>query len=223
MASSILLFHRDTRFPQMDLTPCPFCTIAQAYPPPSNGNAYIPKNPDPELISPNCYLILNTPTVMAFLDIMPISPGHVLVVSRHHREKLKDLKGNEGAALGSWLPIVSGAVMRALGKGEGDWNVVQNNGQFRPLWFRLPWLLTHFIGASAAQVVPHVHYHIIPRVGNVPEIKARSWTMFGKGQRADLDDEEGALLGAKMRTELQEELKRMEISDVEGLKLLGKL
>lgn len=66
---------------------------------------------------------------MAFLDIMPITAGHVLVIPRNHRVKLGDLQGSEGAALGQWLPAVSRAVMRALGKGDGDWNVVQNNGK----------------------------------------------------------------------------------------------
>lgn len=106
---------------------CPFCKIAAAYP---SSNEFIPESPDPERVSPNCYLILTTPSVMAFLDIMPISPGHVLVVSRKHREKLKDLSSREAAALGTWLPVVSRAVMRALGRGEGDWNIVQNNGQY---------------------------------------------------------------------------------------------
>lgn len=61
---------------------------------------------------------------------MPITQGHVLVVPRPHREKLGDLKGHEGASLGQWLPAISRAVMRALGKEGGDWNVVQNNGTF---------------------------------------------------------------------------------------------
>lgn len=65
---------------------------------------------------------------MAFLDIMPITAGHVLVVPREHKEKLGDLRGNQGAALGAWLPVVSRATMNALGRKGGDWNVVQNNG-----------------------------------------------------------------------------------------------
>lgn len=104
---------------------CPFCRIAQTYP---VGNSPVPHNPDAEALSPNCFLLLNTDLCMAFLDIMPITDGHILVISRAHREKLGHLKGNEGSALGSWLPVVSRAVMRALDRDEGDWNVVQNNG-----------------------------------------------------------------------------------------------
>lgn len=110
---------------EMETGSCPFCRIAETYQP---SRDVVPRNPDSELLSPNCHLLLNTKLVMAFLDIMPITTGHVLVVSRTHREKLCDLRGNEGAALGMWLPVLSRAVMRALGKGDGDWNIVQNNG-----------------------------------------------------------------------------------------------
>lgn len=108
-----------------DISTCPFCTIAANYPP---ASSHVPEAPDSELITPNCHLILSTPQVLAFLDILPITQGHVLVIPREHREKLKDLRGSQGAALGAWLPVVSRATMRALGRGEGDWNIVQNNG-----------------------------------------------------------------------------------------------
>ena len=180
---------------------CPFCTIAKAYPP---TEAQIPNDPNAELISPNCHLILSTKSVLAFLDIMPITQGHVLVIPRTHRTKLGDLQGDEGAALGMWLPAISRATMRALGNGDGDWNVVQNNG------------------ATAAQVVPHVHYHIIPRNGQVPEIKARSWTMFGRGQRDELDDEDGVKIAALIRKELAADVKALENSDSVARELLSK-
>ena len=66
------------------------------------------------------------------------------------------------------------------------------------------------IGARAAQVVPHVHFHIIPRNTDLRDIRAQSWTMFGKGQREDLDDKEGEKLAAALRAELRLELKRLE-------------
>ena len=143
---------------------------------------------------------------MAFLDIMPISQGHVLVIPRRHCEKIKDVRGREGAALGMWLPVISRSVMRALGRGEGDWNIVQNNG------------------VAAAQVVPHVHYHIIPRGGGVvAEVKARSFTMFGASTRSDLDESEAGVLASKIRKEVERDLELMETEDQEGRKMLGKL
>lgn len=165
----------------------------------------MPNSPDHELVSPNCHLILSTPLVLAFLDIMPITQGHVLVVPRTHREKLGDLRGAEGAALGIWLPTLCRAVMKTLGQPQGDWNVVQNNG------------------AMAAQVVPHVHYHIIPRNASLPDIRARSWVMFGRSQRDELDDDEGVKIAADIRSQLEIELAEMQAQDAECRQLLGKL
>lgn len=65
-------------------------------------------------------------------------------------------------------------------------------------------------GARAAQVVPHVHFHIIPRPATMPQIKNKSWTMFGRGQREELDDDEGAKLAREMRRVLREEVEEME-------------
>ena len=74
--------------------------------------------------------------------------------------------------------------------GIEDWNVVQNNG------------------AAASQVVPHMHYHLIPR----PEIRAsgrhsESFTMFGKGQREELDDDEAVVMAGRLRTCVAEVLR----------------
>lgn len=55
-------------------------------------------------------------------------------------------------------------------------------------------------------MVPHVHFHIIPRVGDVPEVKARSWTVFGKGQREDLDEGDAVVLVKRMRERLGREV-----------------
>jgi len=195
---------------------CPFCKIGEAYPPDSASP--IPKLPDPELVDPQCHLILSTPQVMAFLDIMPISPGHVLLTTRRHYEKLSNVpsvrsqitkeksgglwqkqipEGDTPAqALGFWMPIVSRALAKVLE--IEDWNVVQNNG------------------ARAAQVVPHVHFHYIPRYqdgrkqvgskGKVDVGMLKSWRMFGRGTREDLNDEEAVELSASIRKALQDEI-----------------
>lgn len=75
----------------------------------------------------------------------------------------------------------------------------------------------NIVGARAAQVVPHVHFHIIPRVGDdVPEVKARSWTVFGKGQREELDEEDAVVLVGKMRERLRGEVERVRRKEGEG-------
>ncbi len=72
-------------------------------------------------------------------------------------------------------------------------------------------------GARAAQVVPHVHFHIIPRPGDVPQIENKSWTIFGKGQREELDEDDALALVGRMREELGKEVQR--IREAEGVDL----
>ncbi|KAI1549832.1 hypothetical protein PtrCC142_002878 [Pyrenophora tritici-repentis] len=92
-----------------------------------------------------------------------------------------------------WLPLLARTVAKVTG--VTDYNIVQNNG------------------ARAAQVVPHVHFHIIPRPETMPEIKNKSWTMFGRGQRDDLDDEDGSKMAGEMRKVLREEVGKMSVGD----------
>ena len=65
-------------------------------------------------------------------------------------------------------------------------------------------------GAAAAQVVPHVHFHIIPRPALTPELRNRSFTMFGRGQRSELDDDEAATLTKNLKDELVREIERLQ-------------
>lgn len=65
------------------------------------------------------------------------------------------------------------------------------------------------VGAAAAQVVKHVHFHIIPRPALTPELRNKSFTMFGRGQRSELDDDEAVALAGKLRDELSREVERM--------------
>lgn len=71
-------------------------------------------------------------------------------------------------------------------------------------------------GERAAQVVPHVHFHLIPRYqegrrdaggkGKVDVGMLKSWTMFGRGAREELDDEEGKQLAGELREALRKEV-----------------
>lgn len=139
---------------------------------------------------------------------MPLSRGHVLVVTRKHYRTLDKVGVELGMELGKWLPVVSRVVNKTVTGDVGDgadtqphWNVVQNNG------------------ARAAQVVPHVHFHVVPRPPlKVPGPAARpNFAMFGRGQREDLDDEEGEELARAMRVEMEREVKR--IREEEGIDL----
>jgi histidine triad (HIT) family protein len=93
-----------------------------------------------------CHRVYEDEHVLAFLDIGPLAPGHTLVIPKEPRARLHELSDEAGAALGRVLPRIARAVLAATG--AEDYNVLQNNG------------------ASAHQAVFHVHFHIIPRIGD---------------------------------------------------------
>jgi hypothetical protein len=97
---------------------CPFCNIADAYPASVNPSA------DHERVSPSAFVVLSTPLCMAFLDIMPLSPGHMLVTTRHHHEKISDVGEEESKELGMLLPRLS----RVLANVTGVWDVSKVSG-----------------------------------------------------------------------------------------------
>jgi histidine triad (HIT) family protein len=79
--------------------------------------------------------------VVAFLDVRPVFPGHVLVAPRAHIETLADLPA---PAVGPYFAVVqrlSGAVERAMGAG-GTFVAINNR---------------------VSQSVPHLHCHVVPR------------------------------------------------------------
>ncbi|RDW94141.1 uncharacterized protein DSM5745_01463 [Aspergillus mulundensis] len=200
---------------------CPFCKIAAAHPPvaPSACLRTSPIECESSASTPrpsvgedgHAFLILSTNHVLAFLDIMPLTRGHVLVVPRRHYEKITEVGVGVSRELGTWLPVLSRAIMRTVfGESEHEssatepswnWNIVQNNG------------------AGAAQVVPHVHFHIVPRppLGAAGTAAKMSFVMFGRGQREDLDDEGAEKLVGELREEIAMEVKR--VRETEGVDL----
>ncbi len=81
---------------------------------------------------------------VAFMDIHPITPGHVLVVPRLHVGQLTDLEGEQVAHLFRISRRILKA-QRALGWGRTGSHLLVNDGE------------------AANQHVPHVHIHLIPR------------------------------------------------------------
>ncbi|HMB55476.1 MAG TPA: HIT family protein [Thermoanaerobaculia bacterium] len=93
-----------------------------------------------------CYRLYEDDHVLAFLDVGPLSDGHTLVIPKERAAYLHELSDDAAAALGRVLPRLCRAVMAATG--AGAYNVLQNNG------------------ASAHQAVFHVHFHVIPKIGD---------------------------------------------------------
>jgi histidine triad (HIT) family protein len=83
--------------------------------------------------------------VVAFMDLEPVNPGHVLVVSRRHASSLSDLKPGEGARMFRVAQLAAAAVRQSRLVCEGV-NLLLADG------------------AAAGQDVFHVHLHVIPRV-----------------------------------------------------------
>ena len=90
-----------------------------------------------------CHRIYEDESVLAFLDVNPLSRGHTLVIPKEPAETLDQLSDDAAAAVGRVLPRIARAVLAATG--ARAFNVLQNNG------------------ADAHQAVFHVHFHIIPK------------------------------------------------------------
>ena len=98
---------------------CPFCAIAKAYPHPIQPERAV----DPLSYS---HIVASTPHTLAFLDRLPLTKCHTLLISRDHYQFLSDIPPDVAAELGRSLPVVCRAVMEV--SGSDGFNVVQNNG-----------------------------------------------------------------------------------------------
>ena len=127
-----------------------------------------------------CHEVYRDAHVIAFLDISPLSVGHVLVVPVEEREFLHELSEESAAAIGRALPRVARAVIAATG--ATAYNVLQNNG------------------AAAHQAVPHVHFHIIPKYGEGSGVGCGLGVDWNAGQLASAD---ATILVAKIREHIK--------------------
>jgi histidine triad (HIT) family protein len=127
-----------------------------------------------------CHEVYRDENVIAFLDIAPLSVGHVLIVPVEEREFLHELSDESAAAIGRALPRVARAVIAATG--ATAYNVLQNNG------------------ATAHQAVPHVHFHIIPKYGEGSGVGCGLGVDWNAGQLASAD---ATKLVAKIREHIK--------------------
>lgn len=86
--------------------------------------------------------VLETDRVLAFRDIHPQAPTHVLVIPKEHHPDLATLAAADGSLLGEVITAGS-RVAEAEGVAETGYRVVFNTG------------------ADAGQAVPHVHGHVL--------------------------------------------------------------
>ena len=89
------------------------------------------------------YKIYEDDKVLAFLDIAPVNPGHILVIPKKHFINMEDIPDD---LLGDVIKVVK-KIGLALKQGMGymGYNIQENNDPI------------------SGQIVPHIHFHIIPR------------------------------------------------------------
>lgn len=81
---------------------------------------------------------------LAFMDVHPLAPGHVLLVPLAHAERLDQLDAATRAHLYRTMDALI-AAQRAAGLGVEGSQLIVNDGR------------------AANQHIPHVHLHLVPR------------------------------------------------------------
>ena len=87
------------------------------------------------------HVVLDDARFLAFLDVRPLFPGHVLLVPKEHHETLWDLPDDLHAPLLSRTRDLALAVRAATGA-KGAFTAMNN---------------------IVSQSVPHLHMHVVPR------------------------------------------------------------
>jgi len=82
----------------------------------------------------------------AFLDINPNNPGHSLIVPKKHYENIYNLPDEILKNIAPLIKKMAAAVKNGV-NADGI-NIIMNND------------------GAAGQIVPHAHFHIIPRFAN---------------------------------------------------------
>jgi histidine triad (HIT) family protein len=114
------------------------------------GMSYDPQNVFARILRHElpCEQIFEDVHTLAFMDVMPQSDGHALVITREPAETLLELSPQGAAACIRTTQRIAAAVKRA---------------------FEVPGIMIlQTNGAAAGQSVPHVHFHVIPRRSGEP-------------------------------------------------------
>src|SRR5260370_40017400 len=91
----------------------------------------------------HCYKLYETDHVLAFLDIMPRSPGHTLVIPKAPARNILDIGVEDFVHVARGTHKIAQAAMKAF---KADGIVIQQ-----------------FSEPASGQVVYHLHMHVMPR------------------------------------------------------------
>lgn len=123
--------------------------------------------------------VLETESILAFFDIQPVEKGHILVIPKRHFETIPEMPDGLLAEVITGVRRVASALMEVGAEGV---QVMQFNH------------------ACAGQVVPHVHFHVIPKTNaSVPlEWSAGAGAYQNDGERDSLASKiRSAIAGAE--------------------------
>src|SRR4029077_15730264 len=107
--------------------------------------AYDPQNPFAKILRGEfpCYKVFENEHVLAFLDIMPRSSGHTLVIPKVPARNILDVSADDYAHVAPAPQKIAAAAMKAF---KADGITVQQ-----------------FNEPAGGQVVFHLHMHVMPR------------------------------------------------------------
>ena len=105
----------------------------------------VPDVPSPFVEIPQTDWVCANPLAFAIYDRFPLSPGHVLVITRRVVPTFFECTADEQAALMELVGKAKRLLDERLTPKPDGYNVGFN------------------AGAAAGQTVPHVHVHVIPR------------------------------------------------------------
>jgi histidine triad (HIT) family protein len=91
------------------------------------------------------HVVHETDHTLAFLDLLPMTPGHTLLVPKRHCVDLLDLPDDDAAHVMQAASRLGGLLASTLG--PAGMNLLNNTG------------------AAADQSQFHFHFHLIPRYG----------------------------------------------------------
>ena len=83
---------------------------------------------------------------LAFLDITPINPGHTLLIPKAHYKNLYETPDEVLSGIAPLIKKIAAAIKQVTN--ANGINIGMNNE------------------VAAGQIIPHVHFHIIPRFAN---------------------------------------------------------
>ena len=89
-----------------------------------------------------CSMVYQDDVVMAFKDINPLAPVHILIIPKQHIESAQAVNGGNSEIVARIFEKIPG-IAREAGIEDSGYRIITN------------------IGKDSGQVVPHLHFHIL--------------------------------------------------------------